>query len=46
MMAHKMKLSRLFMAGDILDGTGRSCFDIFGGKKNEDGTGRDGTVKT
>ena len=30
------------MAGNIRDGTGRYCFDMFGGKKNEDGTGRDG----
>ena len=33
---------RLFMAGNIRDGTGRYCFDMFGGKKIEDGTGRDG----
>ena len=30
------------MAGNIRDGTGRYCFDMFGGKKIEDGTGRDG----
>ena len=36
--------SWLFMAGDIRDGTGRDCFDMFGGKKNENGTGRDGKI--
>ena len=30
------------MAGNIRDGTGRYCFDMFGGKEIEDGTGRDG----
>ena len=30
------------MAGHIRDGTGRYCFDMFGGKFFEDGTGRDG----
>ena len=30
------------MAGNIRDGTGRYCFDMFGGKNIEDGTGRDG----
>ena len=30
------------MAGNIRDGTGRYCFDRFGGKNCEDGTGRDG----
>ena len=29
------------MAGNIRDGTGRYCFDMFGGEKIEDdGTGR------
>ena len=32
----------VFMAGHIRDGTGRYCFDMFGGKFFEDGTGRDG----
>ena len=35
--------SRLFMAGNIRDGTGRDCFDTFDGKKMK--TGRDETVK-
>ena len=30
------------MAGDIRDWTGRYCFDMFGGKKKEDGAARDG----
>ena len=38
-------LLRLFMAGNIRDGTGRYCVDMFGGKKVEDGTGRDGKVQ-
>ena len=38
-------ISRLFMAGDIRDRTGRYCFDMFGGKKVEGGTGRDGKTK-
>ena len=29
--------------GNIRDGTGRYCFDMFAGKKIEDGTGRDRT---
>ena len=33
------------MAGNIRDGTGRYYFDMFGGKKIEDGTGRDGGCK-
>ena len=37
-------LLRLFMAGNIRDGTGRYCVDMFGGKKVEDGTGRDGKI--
>ena len=32
------------MAGNIRDGTGRYCFDMFGGKTIEDGTGRDGKI--
>ena len=32
------------MASSIRDGTGRYCFDMFGGKKNEDGTGRNGKM--
>ena len=32
------------MAGNIRDGTGRYCFDMFDGKKNEDGTGREGKI--
>ena len=34
------------MAGNIniRDATGRYCFAIFGGKKIEDGTGRDGKI--
>ena len=36
------KFLKLFMAGNVRDGTGRYSFDMFGGKKNEDGTGRDG----
>ena len=36
--------TRLFMAGNVRDGTGRYCFDIFGGKKVEDGTGRDAKI--
>ena len=32
------------MACNTRDGTGRYCFDMFGGKKNEDGTGRDGKI--
>ena len=39
-----MFFSRLFMAGNIRDGTGRYCFDMIGGKKIEDGTGRDGKI--
>ena len=35
---------KAFMACNIPDGTGRYCFDMFGGKKFEDGTGRHGTV--
>ena len=35
------------MVGNIRDGKGRYCFDMFGGKKKlktgRDGTGRDGT---
>ena len=37
--------SRLFMAGNIRDGTGRDCSQMFGGKKIEDETGRDGKMK-
>ena len=33
------------LAGNIRDGTGRYCFDMFGGKNLEDGRGRDGTGK-
>ena len=33
-----------FMAGNIRDGTRRYWFDMFGGEKNEDGTGRDGKI--
>ena len=36
-------LARLFMAGNIRDGTGRYCFECLAGKKMK--TGRDGTVK-
>ena len=35
------------MAGNIRDGTGRYCFDMFAGKKlktGRDGTGRDGKI--
>ena len=32
------------MAGNIRDGTGRYCFDMFDGKESEDGTGRDGKI--
>ena len=32
------------MVGNVRDGTGRHCFDMFDGKKNEDGTGRDGKI--
>ena len=32
------------MAGNIRDGMGRDCFDTFGAKKIEDGTGRDGKI--
>ena len=32
------------MAGNIRDGPGRYCFNMFGGKKIEDGTGRDGKI--
>ena len=32
------------MAGNIRDGTEWYCFDMFGGKKDEDGTGRDGKI--
>ena len=32
------------MAGNIRDGTGRHRFDTLGGKKIEDGTGRDGKI--
>ena len=51
-----MFFSRLFMAGNIRDGTGRYCFDMFGGRKLKTGRddkkikiilawmGRDGTV--
>ena len=39
-----MFFSRLFMAGNIRDGTGRYCFDMFGGEKVEGGTGRDGKM--
>ena len=35
------QLARLFMAGNIRDGTGRYCFDMCGGKNSRrDGTGR------
>ena len=35
------------MAGNIRERTGRYCYDMFGGEKIEDGTGRDGkTMKT
>ena len=36
---------RFFMAGSIRDGTGRDCFDMFGEKKIEDGTGRQNNAK-
>lgn len=39
-------LSRLITVLDNRDGTGRYCFYFFGGKKNEDGTGRDGKMTT
>ena len=41
---HLRFFSRVFMAGNIRDGTGRyyCCFDMFGGKNIEDETGRDG----
>ena len=50
--AHKLEqndlpnpyFSRRFMAGNIRDGTGRYCFDMFGEKKIEDGTGRDSKI--
>ena len=32
------------MARDIRDGTGWDCFDMFGGEKIEDVTGRDGKI--
>ena len=32
----------LLMACNIPDGTGRYCFDMFGGENIEGGTGRDG----
>ena len=32
------------MAGTIRDGTGRYCFDMFGRRKTQDGTGRDGKI--
>ena len=32
------------MAGNFRDGTGRYCFDMFGGGKNGNGTGRDGKI--
>ena len=32
------------MAGNIGDGTGRDCFDTYGGGKNKDGNGRDGKI--
>ena len=32
------------MAGNIRDGTGQYCFDMFDGKKKEDGTERDGKI--
>ena len=32
------------MVGNIREGTGRYCFDMFGGKCFEDGTGRDGKI--
>ena len=41
----KTKQPRLFMAGNIRDGTGRYyCFDMFGGENIEDETGRDGKI--
>ena len=33
------------MVGNVGDGTGRYCFDMFGGNCFEDGTGRDGKIK-
>ena len=45
--AHRESLyTRLLMAGDLRDGTGRSCIDMFGEKTFEDGTGRDGKIMT
>ena len=32
------------MAGNVRDGTGRYCADMFGGLNIEDGTGRDGKI--
>ena len=36
----------LLMACNIPDGTGRYCFDMFGGNNIEDGTGRDSKALT
>ena len=36
------KKPRLFMAGNIREGTGRDCFEMFSGRQIEDGTERDG----
>ena len=32
------------MAGNTRERTGRYCYDMFGGEKIEDGTGRDGEI--
>ena len=42
----KLCFSRLVTVSDNRYGTGRDCFDLFGGERNEDGTGLDGKMTT
>ena len=40
------KKPRLITVTDNRDGTGRDCFDLFGGECFDGGTGRDGKMRT
>ena len=45
-LATLLRVIKLFMAGNMLDRTGRDMFDTIGAKTFEEGTGVDGNPRT